>query len=325
MSKTQMQTHKEAYTFDYPAAIEMAEAQQKVFWANEVEVAKDIQDMRVNMTNAEYHGVVTTLKLFTLYELKAGNEYWGGRFKRMFPRHDIRQMASTFAYTELGIHAPFYNDINKALHLDNDEFYTGYVDDPILKARMDAIDGYISDPDDLVSLAAFSMVEGAVLYSSFAFLKHFQTRGKNKLMTVVRGINYSVRDENLHADGGAWAFKQLLLEKQEASHVIDSDLYYKVINIAVELYEHECQIIDMIFAEGEIEGVDSNDMKKFVASRVNICLGKLGIETHFADTENSIEKWFYKDINAVKLTDFFTGVDSSYNRDWREMGFTWKN
>lgn len=325
MTKAKMQTYKEAYTFDYPAAIEMAEAQEKVFWtANEINVDKDIMDMRVNMTTAEQHGVITTLKLFTLYELVAGNEYWGGRFKRMFPRHDIRQMASTFAYTELGIHAPFYNKINKALHLDNDEFYTDYVNNPVLKARMEAVESFVNHDDDLVSLGAFSMVEGAVLYSAFAFLKHFQTRGKNKLMNVVRGINFSVRDENLHCDGGAWAFKQLLAERKEANIVIDPFLTLELKRVAQELYNHEVQIVDMLFSEGDIEGVTAVSLKNFVASRLNLCLGNLDIEPQFVVESNPIAEWFYKDINMVKLNDFFTGIDSSYNRDWKEEGFTWK-
>jgi len=320
-----MQTHKEAYTFDYPPAIEMAEAQEKVFWtANEINVDKDIMDMRVNMTPAEQHGVITTLKLFTLYELVAGNEYWGGRFKRMFPRHDIRQMASTFAYVELGVHAPFYNKINKALHLDNDEFYTDYVNDIVLKARMDAVESYVNHDDDLVSLGAFSMVEGAVLYSAFAFLKHFQTRGKNKLMNVVRGINFSVRDENLHCEGGAWAFRQLLSERSQAGLGANMDLHDKLTTVAIELYNHECHIVDMLFSEGPIEGVTATQLKSFVASRLDICLGNLEIAPHFNVASNPIADWFYKDINMVKLNDFFTGIDSSYNRDWKEEGFKWK-
>lgn len=321
-----MQTYKEAYTFDYPPAIVIAEAQEKIFWtANEINVDKDIMDMRVNMTEAEQHGVITTLKLFTLYELVAGNEYWGGRFKRMFPRHDIRQMASTFAYTELGIHAPFYNKINKALHLDNDEFYTDYVNDPVLAERMTAVESFVNHKDDLVSIGAFSMVEGAVLYSAFAFLKHFQTRGKNKLMNVVRGINFSVRDENLHCEGGAWAFKQLLKERIDAGHKVDSkELMTSLHNVAKELYRHECLIVDKLFSQGTIEGVDAHSLKQFVASRLDICLGNLGIEKLFVETENAIEKWFYKDINMVKLNDFFTGIDSSYNRDWDTEGFAWK-
>lgn len=327
METVQIQTPKEAYTFDYPETIEMAEAQEKVFWsANEINVDKDIQDMRVNMTESERHGVITTLKLFTLYELVAGNEYWGGRFKRMFPRPDVRQMASTFAYVELGIHAPFYNKINKALHLDNDDFYMDYVNDPTLKERMEFVESMVGHKDDLVSLAAFSMVEGAVLYSAFAFLKHFQTRGKNKLLNIVRGINFSVRDENLHCEAGAWAFKQLLKEKVAAGYTEEDfrEVMQEVVVSAQQLAHHEFRIIDMLFDKGDIDNISKEDLQKFVLSRLNICLTNLGLEKAFTVDDNPIADWFYKDINMVKLSDFFTGVDSSYNRDWNQEAFVWK-
>lgn len=321
-----MQTYKEAYTFDYPMAITFAETQEDVFWgANEIAVEKDVHDILVNMTEAERHGVITTLKLFTLYELVAGNEYWGGRFKRMFPRHDIRQMAATFAYTELGIHAPFYNKINKALNLDTDEFYTDYVNDPVLKERMEFIDSMVDHEDDLVSLGAFSMVECAILYSSFAFLKHFQARGKNKLLNVVSGINFSVRDENLHGEGGAWAFKQLLAEKLEAGHEVDvAELQQCLVDVAHKLFEHESIIIDKIFEKGEIEGVSADDMKKFVKGRLNICMSNLDMHPVFNDTDSVTATWFYKDINMVKFGDFFVSVSSEYNRSWKEGGFKWR-
>ena len=320
-----MQTYKGAYTFDYPKAIEFAEVQEEVFWtANEIDVDKDIQDMLVNMTEAEQHGVITTLKLFTLYELVAGNEYWGGRFKRMFPRHDIRQMAATFAYTELGIHAPFYNKINKALNLDTDEFYTDYVNDPILKARMEFVEGVVNHECDLTSIAAFSMVEGAVLYSAFAFLKSFQTNGKNKLINVVSGINFSVRDENLHCEGGAWAFKQLMHEKLEAGEEIDMiALRARIKDVALELAEHEYRIIEMLFDKGSIEGVNKQDMKEFVQSRINVCLSNLDLSSIFVTGDNPIGEWFYKDINMQKFGDFFASVNANYNRNWREGGFKW--
>lgn len=327
MSKVRMQTYKEAYTFDYPTAIEFAEQQEKVFWtAREIEVEKDIQDMRVNMTEAERHGVITTLKLFTLYEVVAGNEYWGGRFKRMFPRHDLRQMAATFAYTELGIHAPFYNKINKALYLDNDEFYTDYVNDPTLKSRMEAVDAIVNHKDDLVSIGAFSMVEGAVLYSAFTFLKHFQTLGKNKMLNTARGINFSTRDENFHCLGGSWAFRVLLHEKLEAGHEVNLDEVHKQLReVAINLEQHESKIIDMLFSKGPIEGITAKDMKRFVKSRINLCLQNLNMAELFEVDKNPIAEWFYEGINMVKLSDFFTGLDASYNRDWKESGFRWSN
>ena len=321
-----MQTYKEAYTFDYPQAIEFAEMQEDVFWgANEIDVDKDVQDILVNMSEAEKHGVTTTLKLFTLYELVAGNEYWGGRFKRMFPRHDLRQMAATFAYTELGIHAPFYNKINKALNLDTDEFYTDYVNDPILKERMEFVESVVSHEDDLISLAGFSLVEGAVLYSAFTFLKSFQANGKNKIINIVSGINFSVRDENLHCVGGSWAFRQLLTEKLDAKMPVDEvKLYSKIYDLADKLVDHEFRIIEMLFEKGPITGVNPDDMKRFVKSRVNVCLQQLDMEPLYQLKENPIADWFYKDINMQKFGDFFASVNANYNRNWTESKFLWK-
>src|SRR3546814_20157290 len=96
----------------------------------------------------------------------------------MFPRPEIQRMASVFGMFELNVHAPFYDKINKTLSLDNEEFYNGYVHNETLKKRMEFIDSLVNHHDDLVSLGCFSLIEGAVLYSSFAFIKHFKTRGK---------------------------------------------------------------------------------------------------------------------------------------------------
>lgn len=323
-----IQTPKESYTVDYPAAIKFAETQESIFWTStEISVDKDIQDLKVNMTPAEYHGVITTLKLFVKYELMVGNEYWLHFVLKKFPRPEIERMASTFGFFELGVHAPFYNKINEALMLNTDEFYMSYVDDPVLASRIDFIGDLIDSGDDLLSLGAFSMVEGAVLYSSFAFLKHFQSEGKNKLLNVVRGINFSVRDENLHSEAGAWLFKTLLKERREAGEITSEEyvaLTDKLVACAKKVYEHECQIIDMVFEKGEMEGITKDQMKVFVKSRINLCLQNLGIAPIFEVFNNTIAEWFYKNINAVSLHDFFTGIGSSYNRNWDQSRFTWK-
>lgn len=318
---------KESYTFDYPKALEFSQQQMSIFWtADEINVEKDIQDIRVNMTEAEAHGVITTLRLFTLYELVAGRDYWLGRVMRRFPRPDIERMAATFGFFELAIHAPFYNKINEALMLNTDEFYLSYVNDPLLKERMEFVEELVKSKSDLMSLGAFSMIEGAVLYSSFAFLKHFQAKGKNKLMNVVRGINFSVRDENLHCLGGAWLFRTLMEEKIRGGELEDFDLLVLEQNLrqcAQTVAEHEFHIVDMIFAKGEMEGITAEQMKTFVKSRVNLCLEQLGYKPLFEVSNNIVGEWFYDNINAVQLHDFFTGIGSSYNRNWNETGFKW--
>lgn len=319
----QLLTPKGSYTFDYPEAIQFADVQNDHFWLHsEIAVEKDLQDMKVNMEEAEYHGVVTTLKLFTLYELFAGSEYWGERVMKTFPRPDIQRMANCFSFYELNIHAPFYNKLNEVLNLNTDEFYNGYVNDPVLKARMDFIDEYVNHEDHAISLGVFSMVEGAILYSSFAFLKHFQAQGKNKLLNVVRGINFSVRDENLHSEGGAWLFRKYVEEQNYTPEQLEA-LYNKLREVASIVYEHECKIIEMIFAKGKIKGITETQLKHFVQSRLNFCLENLGAAKLYTVRYNPIANWFYKNINTINLHDFFTGMGNSYNRDWDEKAFIW--
>jgi len=304
--------------------IEFADQQLKVFWtADEINVAKDIQDVLVNFTEAEKHAVITTLKLFSIYETHAGSEYWGGRFKKMFNGAEFHRMASVFSMVELAIHAPFYNKINQLLHIDTPEFYMSYLDDPILKSRVEHIGEIIDHEDDLISLAAFSMVEGVILYSSFAFLKHYQSQGKNKLMNVVRGLNFSVRDENLHSLGGAWAFKyKLSLENYSEDRL--KEIENKVREAGRKIYEHECKIISMLFDKGPIPGVTAHQLECFVQSRVNECLKELGYGKEYDVTYNPIASWFYDGINKFQFNDFFSGQGREYNRNWDQSEFKWK-
>lgn len=320
-----IKTKTESYTLkDYPQAIDFAAKQNSVFWLHdEVKVEKDKQDLLVNMTPAESHGVISVSKLFTKYELFIGEEWWGDVIANRYPRPEIVRMANAFAFFELNVHAPFYAKLNEELGIATDEFYTSYVNDPVLADRMKFIETTLSSNDELLSLAAFSMIEGAVLYSSFAFLKHFQSNGKNKVMNLVRGINFSVRDENLHSTAGAWLYRTLRDELNlNASQL--KKLIKLILEVAHTIYEHECRIIDMIFEKGDIPGIQSDDMKSFMRSRINLCLANLEIDKLFEDTKNTIESWFYAGINNFQFNDFFSGIGNQYNRNWEKSGFIWR-
>jgi ribonucleotide reductase beta subunit family protein with ferritin-like domain len=193
---------------------------------------------------------------------------------------------------------------------------------------MEFIESVVCDKDDLVSLGAFSMVEGAVLYSSFAFLKHFQTEGNKKLNNVCRGIDFSVRDENIHCIGGAWLFQQLLTERVQAGLLSPEQLHTireKLKAVALKIAEHEHKIVDMIFEKGDMKGITKEDLKTFIMSRVNVCLSHLDIQPIFpVSADNPIAIWYYKNINGIQFHDFFAGVGNSYKRTWKETGFKWQ-
>jgi ribonucleotide reductase beta subunit family protein with ferritin-like domain len=237
-------------------------------------------------------------------------------------------MASVFAMFELNIHAPFYNKINELLGLDNPEFYLAYLDDPILKDRMEWLEKVATQSettyDKLKSVGVFSMIEGAILYSSFAFLKHFNNNGKNKFQNINAGINFSAIDENIHSQAGAYLFNTLYHEAIEAEEYLAHEKLANELEItAWILFEHEKQIIKKIFDKGDIPGINALMLENFVQSRLDICLERLGYPAIFEPKYNPIADWFYLDIESSTLHDTFIAQGNDYRRDWAEAKFTW--
>ena len=315
-----MTVKKTTPTIDYPQAVEFMNKQANVFWPpEEVKVEKDKQDILVNMTEAERHAVITTLKLFTKYEMIIGEEFWIERVMKWFPRPEIQSMASLFGAMELSVHSPFYRKINEELNLATDEFYNSYTNDPVLSDRIEFLDNLLGNDDIAKALGAFTFAEGAILYSSFAFLKHFQSQGKNKLLNVVAGINFSARDEALHSEASGWLFQQYAHEAE-----LDLDIYETYFaDVAVKVLEHEIAIIDKLFEKGDIEGITKRQMISFVKSRINLCMRNMGFSNIYKVDYNPVSEWFYKGINGYAMNDFFVSVGNQYQRGWTGQGFTY--
>lgn len=304
----------EHYIVQYPQALKFVEEQEKILWfEREINVEKDVQDIRTNLTEAEQHGVITTLKLFTKYELIIGDDYWQQVASRFKKPACVGRMASLFQYVEKGIHAPFYSNINTSLGLANESFYSEYTNDEVLAERIAFLEAKAAGSDgDFLAVLALS--EGAILYSSFAFLKHFQSNGKNKIININKGIDFSVRDESLHSLASAWLYRQ---GREEGAIPSDHD----VVPLAMAVREHEHRIVDKIFEKGTIEGITATQMKNFVDSRIDLVLAHLGHAKLFNPTHNPIAGWFYKTINDYVANDFFTGTGKEYARNRSEEDF----
>jgi ribonucleotide reductase beta subunit family protein with ferritin-like domain len=330
-AKPTMLIPKETYTYDYPRAIEFAKEQVKILWPpDEIDVTKDIHDIKTRLTEAEYHGMVTVLKLFTLYEQKVGQDYWAGYFCKVFKRPDLRRMANCFSFFEDNIHAVFYNRINELLGLNTDEFYSSYKDIEVLAGRMKFIEELVGKKHDindiLVSVGTMSMIEGAILFEGFSYIKHFNSTGKSKLLTLNSGIDFSIDDESIHALAGAWSFNQLLHEAVTVE-VAELDLDYvhdTLIKNAEWLYEHECLINDKIYEKGEPDNISKKASNIFIGHRLNRCLENMNLPTIFSEEGNSIAKWFYRDLKSSVLHDTFITQGSDYSRAWNRDKFGWK-
>ena len=324
--KPRLYQKKDTFTVDYPEAVDYADKQANIFWPhNEVKVEKDKQDILVNMTEAERHGVITVLKLFTKYEQIIGDDFWLGFVFKKFPRPaDIQPMAAMFAAMELQVHAKFYSKLNEELGLATDEFYGEYKDDPILLDRINFLKETVYGKDDLRALGGFTFGEGAVLYTSFAYLKHFQTAGKNKLLNVVSGINFSARDEALHSEAAGWLFRTLKDEMKEAgllSEEEEKQLHDDMKFAGALVLEHEHRIIEKIFEHGKVEGITAKQLEAFAKSRINVCMRNMGYDNLYKVEYNPIGETFYKSINGFSATDFFSSQGNQYQRDWSTEGF----
>lgn len=313
------------WVIEYPEFAKLADEQMHTFWPwNEPAVENDIQDVRVRMTTSEYNAFIDNQFLFTLYELAAGTDYWAGRIMKKFKRPEIQRMASMFSAVELNSHAPFYNRINELLGLNDEEFFSRWKKYEPLVKRMEFLESVLRNPNDLYSIAAFTFVEGAVLYSSFAFLKHFQAQecGKDLIKNICGGISLSVADEHAHSIGGAMLFR-ILHKESNLSLEESAQLKDEIYKVAATVYEHECAIIDLLHSHGPIVGLTSGNLKSFVKSRINLCLNNLGYESLFPPSEidGFIDSWFYTNTTSVQLHDFFTGGGSEYHINWKKEKF----
>lgn len=318
--RAQIMTPSSAYIVDYPQAIATAQRQFLNAWsAEELGVEKDEGDLRTLLTDGERHGVVTVLKLFTQYELEIGEEFWTGKFKRLFPRHDIRRAAIACGNVETNSHAPFYNLVNETLNLATPEFYNSWREDPVLTERMAFVEKHLETEDPYLALAAFSFLEGVVLYSSFAYLKSFNMNGFGMIPHIAAGIDASCKEENSHFEFSSWTYRQLMLEESDLGLISEDSKqrYAEACHaIAEQVYVSEQLITDKIFEMGNIRTITKEEILHFIRNRIDVVLTALNCEPMFGEADGIISDWFYDALSLYKHADFFANSQVQYVRTW---------
>lgn len=319
---SQIETPTGSYVARYQWAEDMAIQQQAIFWpAEELGVEEDENDFKVNLNEAERHGVLTAQAIITQYELMiGGDEMWGGKIARLFPRPEIQRMCATFANVELGSHAPFYAIGNKVMGNHTDEFYNSWKQDPILAERIAFTEEMMASDDALEVTAALAFKEGATLFPILGFFKGANSRGFNFIPHFVAGIDGSTKDENFHSIASAQLFRQCKKERIEAGNHNkhqERELRHKILKIATDAYVHDLRIIEKMF---EIPGnrfVKKDELIEFMQDRINVVLNRLEMRPMFDRKEPGvISEWFYDQLNTVKVPDFFAATQLQYTRNW---------
>lgn len=327
--KSQIETPTDSYVCRYPWAVAKAIEQQSIFWpAEELGVEDDEQDFRTKLNKAELHGIITAQSILTQYELLiGGEEFWGGKIAKLFPRPEIQRMCAVFTNVELNSHAPFYNIGNEVMGNATDEFYTQWKRDPILAERIGYIHQIAASDDALEVTAAVAFLEGAVLFSAFGFFKGFNSRGYNFIPHFVSGIDGSAKDENLHSLASAMLFQQCKQERiQEGNHTEaeDSRLNSIIQSMAFVIAEHEKRINAHLFEVPGNRVITLEELDHFTEDRINVVLGRLGQPPMFDRQSGTVSTWFYDQLSTVKIPDFFAATQLQYTRNWAKHKLTFR-
>ena len=256
-----------------------------------------------------------------------GDELWGGKIARMFPRPEIQRMCACFANVELGSHAPFYDIANKVLGRATDDFYRQWKSDPLLSDRIAFINKWAGSDNPLEVTAALAFMEGTVLFSIFGFFKGFNSRGFNLIPHFVSGIDGSAKDENFHSRGSAFLFQKCREERMElGNHTPDQDarLMEVIDEMSKVVYEHEMLITAKMFEVPGNRVVNYEEVIQFIQDRVDVVRGRLGLQPMFNVAKGEISQWFYQQLSTVKVPDFFAATQLQYTRNWAKHRLTFR-
>jgi len=323
-----LQTAEYYSSSEYPELVDYATKQLNSMWLHtDPNVPADEHSFKSELSVPEVAGVVQVLKLIVQYELDLGNNFWA-KIPSVLPRAEVQRMCSTFANMEVAVHSPFYAEVNKLMGNDTPEFYLAYKKDPVLVDRMAFITKHCRLHQDstveeiLLSFATLAYMEGAVLYSLFAYLKSFQTNGFNKVPSVVTGVDYVVIDEELHLKGASLLF-QMLLRQAEFTESELSVLLTKVRKLGIGVAEHEEAIISLIFKGGEVPSINSENLKYFMQSRVDLVNQNLLGDAIYIPTNTIVADSFYKNIQSPTIVDYFVRTNTAYSRHWNKSKLAW--
>lgn len=312
--------------FEYPKAFDFWLTQNQSFWLHtEINMDKDIEDWRFKLSEDEKLIIGNILKSFVQSEVLIG-DYWRA-VARIFKKPEISMMASTFSAFET-IHIAAYAYLNETLGLTD---FKSFLQDQTAMERLERLQTppavYRGSSDEehyeyrkklALSLAVFSAFgEGVALYSAFAVLLSFSVRGMMKGVGEI--IEFSNRDEALHAKGGIWLFKEFMNENQDIND-IKKDIY-EAARIAVKI---EDSFIDTVFDGRTLPNCTAYDLKQFIRQRANDQLVALGLKQNWKNVDKeALERmnWFGYVTAADNHADFFYGRVTEYGKTdgWDDM------
>lgn len=306
--------------YEYPELAEYKEAIQHSYWLHtEFNYTSDIQDFKVNVTEAERNAIKNAMLAIAQVEV-AVKTFWGDLYHRL-PKPELGSVGYTFAESEVR-HQDAYAHLLEILGL-NDEFK--HINDiPALLQRVNYLTkGAVlarteSDRDYMLSILLFSLfIEHVSLFSQFLIIMSF-----NKYRNIFKGMSNVIeatsKEEQLH---GLFGIELINIIRKEHPEWFDEQLERQVIDACHEAYESEKIVIDWIYEKGELDFLPKKTVYEFVKHRLNNALKSIGYEPVFEIDQSAVEAtdWFDDEVVATKHVDFFVKRSINYSKRTRSI------
>jgi ribonucleoside-diphosphate reductase beta chain len=281
---------------------------------NEFNFLNDIQDYKTKLTTEE-QGVVKRAILLTSQVEVAVKSYWSS-IGKLLPKPEIADMGAVFGGVEV-VHSKAYAEILSKLGLE--EQFEDLFTEPVIVGRVNYLTKYINkiyknDHKNICySLVLFTLfTEYTALFSQFYTILGFN-RFRGVLKDVANVVQYTSKEENLHAEGGIALLNQIRAEHPE---LFDAEFIQKIQDEVIEAYKAESDLIDWILEGYENEFLSARILKGYVQIRLNDALEKIGMEKAFeidpAVREETL--WMEEEVYASALTDFFHKKPIDYSK-----------
>lgn len=300
--------------FEYPEVVEFQNAILKSFWTpDHFTYTADIQDFHTVLTPIERS--VTKNSLLAISQIEVSVKRFWGRIGEKFPKAEIENCGAVFAMNEV-IHSMAYANLLEILGFNDD--FSLLLENPVIQGRVDYLTKYLKGAADsgnenyTMTLALFALfIENVSLFSQFLIIKAFyNNRGLMKGVDNV--ISATMKEENIHAQFGAYLIN---IVKSEFPEWFNETFYHKLELACKKAFKAECDIIDWIHSEGELDFLPKDVIVEFIKNRFNEGLEMIGGSPVFEVDTAKLEqvRWFDEEIHAEMKVDFFHKRSVAYS------------
>ena len=295
--------------FNYPWAYEAWLKHEQSHWLHtEVPMSEDVKDWKKKLTKEEKTFLTQIFRFFTQGDIDVAGGYVKN-YLPYFPQPEIRMMLTGFAARE-SLHIAAYSHLIETLGLP-ETTYNEFLEYEAMREKhdyvMDISSKNTTRENTATHIAVFSaFTEGMQLFSSFIMLLNFARHGKMKGMGQI--ITWSIVDETQHAESMIKLFRTYIEENRE---IWNDDLKGKIYTIAERMVQLEDKFIDLAFGVNQMEGLSSEDVKKYIRYIADRRLISLGLKGVFKVKKNPLP-WVEEMINAPTHTNFFENRATDY-------------